>query len=83
MFPLLSILLTGCLCLFYHVRHLLSARHIEMDCHFIYDKIQDGSVARKYVPSDEQLVDVFKQLEKEAFSTMKRKLGVLDIHSPT
>ena len=58
-------------------------RHIEMDCHFIYDKIQDGSVARKYVPSDEQLVDVFKQLEKEAFSTMKRKLGVLDIHSPT
>nr|KYP62218.1 hypothetical protein KK1_016743 [Cajanus cajan] len=59
-------------------------RHIEMDCHFIRDKIQDGSVTTKYVPSAEQLADVFtKPLGKEAFSIMKRKLGVLDIHSPT
>jgi len=59
-------------------------RHIEIDCHFIRDKIQDGSVATKYVPSAEQLADVFtKPLEKEFFSTMKRKLGVFDIHSPT
>jgi len=55
-----------------------------MDCHFIRDKIQDSSIATKYVSFAEQLVDVFtKPLEKEAFSTMKRKLGVLDIHSPT
>jgi len=48
------------------------------------DKIQDGSIATKYVPSAEQLADVFtKPLGKEAFSTMKRKLGILDIHSPT
>ncbi|KAL6313370.1 hypothetical protein AAG906_001081 [Vitis piasezkii] len=42
-------------------------RHIEMDCHFIRDKIQDGSIP----------------LGNEAFSTMMCKLGVLDIHSPT
>ncbi|KAH9786417.1 retrovirus-related pol polyprotein from transposon RE2 [Citrus sinensis] len=59
-------------------------RHIEMDCHFIRDKIQDGSVVTKHVASTDQLADVFtKPLGKEAFSTMIRKLGVLDIHSPT
>ncbi|KHN17904.1 Copia protein [Glycine soja] len=59
-------------------------RHIEIDCHFIRDKIQDGSVATEYVPSTEQVVDVFtKPLGNESFLTMKRKLGVLDIHSPT
>ena len=59
-------------------------RHIEMDCPFIRDKIQDGSIVTKHVASTNQLADVFtKPLEKEAFSTMMRKLGVLDIHSPT
>ncbi|KAG5060137.1 hypothetical protein JHK87_001166 [Glycine soja] len=59
-------------------------QHIEIDCHFIRDKIQDGSVATEYVPSTEQVVDVFtKSLGKESFLTMKCKLGVLDIHSPT
>lgn len=55
-----------------------------MDCHFIHDKIQDGSVTTEYVPSAEQLADEFtKPLGKEVFLTMKRKLGVLDIHSST
>ncbi|KHN05278.1 Copia protein [Glycine soja] len=59
-------------------------RHIEINCHFIRDKIQDGSVPTEYVPSGEQVADVFtKPLRKESFLTMKRKLGVLDIHSPT
>ncbi|RVW81703.1 Retrovirus-related Pol polyprotein from transposon RE1 [Vitis vinifera] len=59
-------------------------RHIEMDCHFIRDKIQDGSVVTKHIASTDQLADVFtKPLGKETFSTMIHKLGVLDIHSPT
>jgi hypothetical protein len=59
-------------------------RHIEMDCHFIRDKIQDGSIVTKFVTSANQLADVFtKPLGKENFSTMIHKLGVLDIHSPT
>lgn len=59
-------------------------RHIEIDCHFIRDKIQDGSIATEYVPSAEQVANVFtKPLGKESFLTMKCKLGVLDIHSPT
>ena len=59
-------------------------KHIEMNCHFIRDKIQDGSIVTKHVASMNVVANVFtKPLEKEAFSTMMRKLGVLDIHSPT
>ncbi|CAL8999194.1 unnamed protein product [Prunus brigantina] len=59
-------------------------RHIEMDCHFIRDKIVDGTVATKYVRTTQQLADLFtKPLGKDKFSTLIRKLGVLDIHSPT
>jgi hypothetical protein len=59
-------------------------RHLEMDCHFIRDKIQDGSIMTKFVTSANQLADVFtKLLGKEIFSAMIHKLGVLNIHSPT
>jgi len=62
----------------------MRTRHIEMDCHFIQDKIQDGSITTEFVTSAEQLANIFtKPLGKESFSTMIRKLGVLDIHSPT
>lgn len=59
-------------------------RHIEMDCHYIRDKIQDGSVATRYVSSSYQLADVFtKALGKDVFLPLICKLGVRDIHSPT
>ncbi|KAI9180968.1 hypothetical protein LWI28_009836 [Acer negundo] len=59
-------------------------RHIEMDCHYIRDKIQDGSVTTKYVISAHQLADVLtKPLGKEFFVPMIHKLGEQDIHSPT
>jgi len=38
----------------------------------------------KFVASVDQLADVFtKPLGNDIFSTMIRKLGILDIHSPT
>ena len=44
-------------------------RHIEMDCHYIRDKIQDGSVATRFVNSAHQLVDVLtKALGKDKAS---------------
>jgi len=59
-------------------------RHIEMDCHYIRDKIQDGSVITRYVSSAHQLTDILtKPLGKENFVPIIRKLGVQDIHSPT
>ena len=59
-------------------------RHIEMDCHYIRDKIQDGSVATRFVNFAHQLADVLtKALGKDVFTSMIYKLGVRDIHSPT
>ena len=58
-------------------------RHIEMDCHYIRDKIQDGSVVTQFVRSSSQLADVFtKPLGKEDFIPLISKLGARDIHSP-
>jgi hypothetical protein len=59
-------------------------RHIEMDCHFIRDKIIKGEVVTQFVISSQQLADVFtKALGKEKFRQLMCKLGVIDIHSPT
>ncbi|KAM1539357.1 hypothetical protein ACFX10_004158 [Malus domestica] len=59
-------------------------RHIEMDCHFIRDKIQEGSIVTSHIRSAQQPADVFtKALGEVAFTGILRKLGVLDIHSPT
>uniref|UniRef100_A0A2N9I913 Reverse transcriptase Ty1/copia-type domain-containing protein n=1 Tax=Fagus sylvatica TaxID=28930 RepID=A0A2N9I913_FAGSY len=59
-------------------------KHIEVDCHFIRDKIQAGILKTLHVASAHQLADVFtKPLGFIPFSTLISKLGVLDIHSPT
>ncbi|KAL6312208.1 hypothetical protein AAG906_025550 [Vitis piasezkii] len=52
-------------------------RHIEMDCHYIRDKIQDGSIITIHVSSAHQLADILtKPLGKEIFAPMIHKLGV-------
>ncbi|CAL8155640.1 unnamed protein product [Prunus armeniaca] len=59
-------------------------RHIEMDCHFIRDKIQEGLIATQQVSSSSQLADILtKALGREEFNNLVRKLRVLDIHSST
>ena len=59
-------------------------RYIEMDFHYIRDKIQDESTATRFVNSAHQLADVLtKALGKDFFTSMICKLGVRDIHSPT
>jgi len=46
-------------------------RHIEMDSHYIRDKVQDGSVITRHVNSEHQLTDIFtKHLGKESFVSM-------------
>uniref|UniRef100_A0A2N9IKL6 Retrotransposon Copia-like N-terminal domain-containing protein n=1 Tax=Fagus sylvatica TaxID=28930 RepID=A0A2N9IKL6_FAGSY len=58
-------------------------KHIEVDCHFIRDKIQAGILKTLHICSTHQLADIFtKPLGFVSFSHLLSKLGVLNIHSP-
>lgn len=59
-------------------------KHIELDCHFVREKIQAKLLITRYIPSSSQIADIFtKPLGKDAFLRLVGKLGVLDIHTPT
>ena len=58
-------------------------KHIEIDCHFIREKIQSGEISTTFVNSNEQLADVFtKSLRGPRVSYICNKLGVYDIYAP-
>jgi hypothetical protein len=59
-------------------------KHIEVNCHFIRDKIQAGVLKTLHISSSHQLADIFtKPLGFAQFSFLLSKLGVINIHSPT
>jgi hypothetical protein len=58
-------------------------KHIEIDCHFVRDKVQSKLITTRFVPSSDQLADVFtKPLGKDPFHSLISKLGVIHIHAP-
>jgi hypothetical protein len=59
-------------------------KHIELDCHFLRDKIQAGLLKTLHVSTTHQLADIFtKPLGFAQFSFLLSKLGIVNIHSPT
>lgn len=53
-------------------------KHIEVDCHFIRDKIASGVIATRYVPTHSQLADVMtKQLSVKQHQYLLNKLGAV------
>lgn len=59
-------------------------KHIEKDCHFIRDEIQNGSLVTNHLHTKEQLADIFtKALGFPQFSYLRSKLGIRDLHAPT
>ncbi|KAL6983238.1 Beta-galactosidase 8 [Sarracenia purpurea var. burkii] len=59
-------------------------KHIEVDRHFIKEKLNNGSICMPYVKSEDQLADVFtKGLSSKVFHPILFKLGMIDIFVPT
>ena len=59
-------------------------KHIEIDCHFVHEKIQLSLISTGYVKTGEQLGDIFtKALSGDRVSYLCNKLGMIDIYTPT
>lgn len=57
-------------------------KHIEVDCHFVRDAINDNLISPSYVPTKTQLADIFtKTLGKHQFEFLLSKLGIHDPHA--
>ena len=59
-------------------------KHIELDCHFVREKLDAGLLQFSYIRSQHQPVDMFtKALGKKQFVHLRDKLGLLNLHAPT
>jgi hypothetical protein len=59
-------------------------KHIEIDRHFIKEKLSEGSICMPFVRSGDQLADIFtKGLGSKSFHTIASKLGLSNIFAPT
>uniref|UniRef100_A0A2N9GBB0 Integrase catalytic domain-containing protein n=1 Tax=Fagus sylvatica TaxID=28930 RepID=A0A2N9GBB0_FAGSY len=53
-------------------------KHIELDVHFVREKVAAGALVTRFVPTHLQIADVFtKALSKDAFQRLRSKLGVM------
>jgi hypothetical protein len=58
-------------------------KHIEVDCHFIREKIQDKEIETPYVKSNDQLADMFnKSLPPKQLNATLCKLGMINLYMP-
>ncbi|GMI71752.1 hypothetical protein HRI_000844500 [Hibiscus trionum] len=56
-------------------------KHIEIDCHFVRDKVCHGFLKLFHIQSDIQLADIFtKALHAPAFDRLMHKMGLINIH---
>ena len=59
-------------------------KHIEIDCHFVYEKIQLGLISTRYVKTGKQLGNIFtKPLSGDRVSYLCNKLGMINIYAST
>ena len=57
-------------------------KHVEVDGHFITEKLEKEVINIKYIPTDQQVADIFtKGLPRLAFDFLTSKIGLIDIYS--
>jgi len=58
-------------------------KHVEIDCHFILEKIVSGDIKTEFVNSNDQLVDIFtKPLQGPRIDYICNKLSTYDLYAP-
>jgi hypothetical protein len=58
-------------------------KHIEIDCHFVRDKVLSGEIITDFVASNDQLADIFtKSLRGPRVESICNKLGAYDMYAP-
>ena len=58
-------------------------KHIEIDCHFVREKILSGDIVTKFVKSNDQLADIFtKSLTCPRINYICNKVGTYDLYAP-
>jgi len=61
----------------------MTGQNIEIDLHFIKEKIETGLITSIYIPYGHQLAYVLtKSLPTKRLSQLACNLGMIDIHSP-
>lgn len=59
-------------------------KHIEIDRHFIKEKLDQGIICMPYVSSSNQLADILtKGLTEKVFSSLCSKMGLYDVFAPS
>ena len=59
-------------------------KHVEIDRHFIKEKIDSGMVKLEHTSSSTQTADILtKALPKAQYENLRCKLGMIDIYDPT
>jgi hypothetical protein len=59
-------------------------KHVEVDRHFIKEKLEEKLIEVPHVRSQDQLADILtKALSNHAFSTILSEIGMSDIYAPT
>ncbi|KAL1193523.1 Retrovirus-related Pol polyprotein from transposon RE2 [Cardamine amara subsp. amara] len=58
-------------------------KHIEVDCHYVREKVEAGTILPTFVRSVDQLADVFtKATSSRVCSDLHGKMGLMDLHQP-
>ena len=57
-------------------------KHIELDIHFVWDKVLAKEIELKHVPTLDQIADIFtKPLSRQSYVKLRDRLGVVSLAS--